>query len=62
MVAYLVDERGTHRMTIERTPPQVEEMLGMPDLADALEHKQFKHFLDKVPIAIVIASAAPYAA
>jgi hypothetical protein len=49
-------------MTIERTPPQVEEMLGMPDLADALEHKQFKHFLDKVPIAIVIASAAPYAA
>jgi PAS domain-containing protein len=43
-------------MNIERTPHQVEEMLGMPDLADALESKQFTHFLDKVPIAIVVAS------
>jgi two-component sensor histidine kinase len=56
MVTYLFDELETNRMNIERTPHQVEEMLGMPDLADALESKQFTHFLDKVPIAIVVAS------
>lgn len=40
-------------MNIEQTPHQVEEMLESPDLADALETDQFRHFPDKVPIAIV---------
>lgn len=34
----------------------VEDLLSMPDLADALENNGFRYFLDKVPIAIVVAS------
>jgi PAS domain S-box-containing protein len=34
---------------------QVETLLDTPDLANALESEQFKHFLDQVPIAIVVA-------
>ncbi len=34
---------------------QVESLLGTPDMANALESEQFKHFLDQVPIAIVVA-------
>jgi PAS domain S-box-containing protein len=34
---------------------QVETLLATPDLASALESEQFKHFLDQVPIAIVVA-------
>lgn len=34
---------------------QVEALLATPDLADALESDRFRHFLDQIPIAIVIA-------
>lgn len=34
---------------------QVETLLSTPDLADALESEQFRHFLDQIPIAIVVA-------
>jgi PAS domain S-box-containing protein len=34
---------------------QVEALLATPDLADALESEHFRHFLDQIPIAIVIA-------
>jgi PAS domain S-box-containing protein len=33
---------------------QVEQILGAPHLADALESEQFRHFLDQVPIAIAV--------
>jgi PAS domain S-box-containing protein len=33
---------------------QVESLLATPDLANALESEQFKHFLDQVPIAIIV--------
>ena len=33
---------------------QVGALLATPDLADALESDQFRHFLDQVPIAIVV--------
>jgi PAS domain S-box-containing protein len=43
-------------MTQSQNPPsQVETLLATPDLAGALESEQFKHFLDQVPIAIVVA-------
>lgn len=35
-------------------PQQVEALLTTPDLADALESKQFRRFLDQVPIAIAV--------
>ena len=34
---------------------QMEALLATPDLADALESEQFRHFLDQIPIAIVVA-------
>src|SRR5215212_6091440 len=37
-----------HQENIE----QVEDLLATPDLAGALESKQFRRFLDKIPIAI----------
>jgi PAS domain S-box-containing protein len=37
-----------------RKAEQVETLLAAPDLANALESEQFKHFLDQVPIAIVV--------
>ena len=40
-------------MTDEKAE-QVESLLATPDLANALESEQFKHFLDQVPIAIVV--------
>jgi len=43
-------------MTQKQTQaPEVETLLATPDLASALESEQFKHFLDQVPIAIVVA-------
>ena len=30
------------------------DLLGTPHLADALESEQFRHFLDQMPIAIVV--------
>jgi PAS domain S-box-containing protein len=42
-------------MTIDDdTPEEVEKLLAVPDLADALESERFKHFLDQIPIAIVV--------
>lgn len=34
---------------------QMGALLATPDLADALESEQFRHFLDQIPIAIVVA-------
>lgn len=36
----------------EENVDQVEDLLATPDLAGALESKQFRRFLDKIPIAI----------
>jgi PAS domain S-box-containing protein len=36
-------------------PEQVNALMATPDLAGALESEQFRHFLDQVPIAIVVA-------
>jgi PAS domain S-box-containing protein len=36
-------------------PGQIEELVASPDLAGALESKQFRSFLDQIPIAIVVA-------
>ena len=33
---------------------RVEELLAVPDLADALESERFRRFLDQIPIAIVV--------
>src|SRR5687768_18570422 len=33
---------------------QVEDLFATPDLAGALESKQFRRFLDKIPIAIAL--------
>jgi two-component sensor histidine kinase len=39
-------------------PEQVEGLLATPDLASALESEQFRHFLDQIPIAIIVAKMA----
>lgn len=41
-------------MTSDNLPEQVDRLLDNADLADALENKQFKRFLDQVPIALVL--------
>ncbi|MDX0998553.1 PAS domain S-box protein [Sinorhizobium medicae] len=41
-------------MTSDNVPEQVDRLLGNSDLVEALENKQFKRFLDQVPIALVI--------
>jgi PAS domain S-box-containing protein len=38
----------------EEKAEQVEELLDTPHLADALESERFRHFLDQIPIAIVV--------
>jgi len=38
----------------ENKGEQVEALLAAPDLANALESEQFKHFLDQIPIAIIV--------
>jgi PAS domain S-box-containing protein len=38
----------------EKKEEHVEALLATPDLADALESEQFKHFLDQIPIAIIV--------
>jgi len=35
---------------------QVQQLLATPHLADALESDQFRHFLDQIPIALVVSS------
>ncbi len=42
-------------MSDQDKPPQVEQLLEAPGLADALESEQFKQFLDHVPIVIAVA-------
>ena len=39
--------------------PQVEQLLGTPGLADALESDRFKQFLDHVPVAIACSELLP---
>ncbi len=34
---------------------QIDALIAAPDLAHALESEQFRHFLDQIPIAIVVA-------
>ena len=42
-------------MTVDdQKTEQVETLLATPDLAGALESEQFRRFLDKVPMAIVV--------
>ena len=38
----------------KKSAEQVIEMLGTPDLADALESERFRHFLDQIPLAIAV--------
>jgi PAS domain S-box-containing protein len=38
----------------EKKTEQVEGLLSTPHLSDALESEQFRHFLDQVPIAIIV--------
>jgi two-component sensor histidine kinase len=38
---------------------QVKSLLSTPNLADALESEQFRHFLDQVPIAVILAEVGP---
>jgi PAS domain S-box-containing protein len=38
----------------EGSVEQVDTLLDTPDLADALESEHFKHFLDQIPIAIIV--------
>jgi len=38
----------------EDKPEHVDALLATPHLADALESEQFRHFLDQIPIAIVV--------
>jgi two-component sensor histidine kinase len=48
---------GIHRQGAEMIasgPNQLDDLLASPELAQALEHENFKHFLDHLPIAIVI--------
>jgi PAS domain S-box-containing protein len=46
-------------MTAEDKTGNVEALLATPDLASALESEQFKHFLDQIPIAIIVAEINP---
>ncbi len=39
----------------DKKAEQVDALLATPDLADALDSERFRHFLDQIPIAIVIA-------
>jgi len=39
----------------EKEAEQIDDLLETPNLADALESEQFRHFLDQVPIAIAVA-------
>ncbi|MCZ4090205.1 PAS domain-containing protein [Sinorhizobium psoraleae] len=41
-------------MATDHSPEQLEQVLRMADLVEALESRQFKRFLDKVPIAIAV--------
>ena len=46
-------------MTSESPDAGVEQLLGTPNLADALESEHFKQFLDKVPVAIAVSELKP---
>ena len=41
------------------TPRQPQQLLETPQLADALESNRFKHFLDHIPFAVVVAELKP---
>ncbi|MCO6418035.1 PAS domain-containing protein [Siccirubricoccus sp. KC 17139] len=37
-------------------PPEVEQLLALPELAEALRSEQFRLFLDHVPVALIVAT------
>ena len=41
-------------MTSDKVADEVQELLANPDLAGVLESRQFRRFLDKIPIAIAV--------
>ncbi len=47
-------ERPDSKPDSQDAPPPVAALLTTPDLSDALESKQFRRFLDQVPIAIAL--------
>ena len=51
----MMDDEHTEK---QDQPQQVETLLSTPELADALESKQFRRFLDQVPIAIAVSEMA----
>jgi PAS domain S-box-containing protein len=46
-------------MTDENDAKQVEQLLEMPNLADALENDRFKQFLDHIPFAVAVSELQP---
>lgn len=46
-------------MQSEDSTADVEQLLAVPGLADALESERFKQFLDHVPVAIAVSELAP---
>jgi two-component sensor histidine kinase len=51
----LTEMRHTHMTDTDEETETVDALLAAPDLADALESEPFRRFLDRVPIAIVVA-------
>src|SRR6185503_18438188 len=46
-------------MTDNNDAKQVEQLLEMPNLADALESDRFKQFLDHIPFAVAVSELQP---
>ena len=46
-------------MTIDNPPPELEQLLDSPGLAEALESDRFKQFLDQMPVAIAVSELRP---
>ncbi len=46
-------------MASDESPPGLDQLLGAPDLAEALEGDLFKQFLDQVPFAIAVSELKP---
>ncbi len=46
-------------MTDDNDAKQVEQLLDMPNLADALESDRFKQFLDHIPFAVAVSELQP---
>ena len=46
-------------MTDNNDAKQVEQLLEIPNLADALESDRFKQFLDHIPFAVAVSELQP---